>query len=45
VIAALREAGEQPHVIGEITLPSGERSTAKGKGNAWAVQYSDTLRL
>jgi phosphoribosylformylglycinamidine cyclo-ligase len=45
VIAALRDAGEEPHVIGEITLPSGERSAAKGKGNAWAVQYSGTLRL
>ena len=45
VIQALRSAGEEPVAMGEIVPPSGERSSAKGKGDAWAVQYSGTLRL
>jgi phosphoribosylformylglycinamidine cyclo-ligase len=45
VISALQEAGEAPHVLGEIIAPTGERSSAKGKGDAWAVQYEGSLRL
>jgi len=44
VLAALREAGETPAVIGEITPPGGTKSDAKGKGGAWAVRYAGTLR-
>jgi len=44
VLNALQEAGEAPCVIGEIVAPSGEKSDAKGKGNAWAVSYAGTLR-
>jgi phosphoribosylformylglycinamidine cyclo-ligase len=44
VLAALRAAGETPIVIGEITAPDGEKSDAKGKGGAWAVRYTGTLR-
>ncbi len=44
VIAALRDAGETPVVIGEITAPSGAKSDAKGKGGAWAVSYKGSLR-
>ncbi len=43
VVAALKAAGEPASVVGEITLPSGERSSAKGKGDAWAVRYSGQL--
>jgi len=43
VMANLSEAGEMPIVIGEITPPGGERSTAKGKGEAWAVSYEGRL--
>jgi phosphoribosylformylglycinamidine cyclo-ligase len=43
VIAALRAAGEDPMVIGEITPPGGERSSAKGKGEAWAVVFDGRL--
>jgi len=43
VLRALREAGEAPYVIGEIVPPGGERSEAKGRGNAWAVQYTGAL--
>ena len=45
VLAALKVAGEAPVVIGEVTPPGGERSSAKGKGDAWAVAYSGALRL
>jgi phosphoribosylformylglycinamidine cyclo-ligase len=45
VVAALRAAGEAPAVVGEIVPPSGERSSAKGKGDAWAVQYRGKLAL
>jgi phosphoribosylformylglycinamidine cyclo-ligase len=44
VLAALREAGETPALIGEITAPGGTKSDAKGKGDAWAVRYAGTLR-
>jgi phosphoribosylformylglycinamidine cyclo-ligase len=43
VLAALREAGETPNVIGEITAAGGIRSDAKGKGAAWAVDYTGAL--
>ena len=45
VMASLAAAGEQPVLIGEITPPAGERSAAKGKGDAWAVTYEGTLRF
>jgi phosphoribosylformylglycinamidine cyclo-ligase len=43
VVAALAAAGERPAVIGEIVPASGARSEAKGKGEAWAVQYAGSL--
>jgi phosphoribosylformylglycinamidine cyclo-ligase len=43
VLAALRESGETPAVIGAITAPGKEKSEAKGKGDAWAVAYVGTL--
>ncbi len=45
VIASLTDAGEQPVVIGEIGPGTGERSSAKGKGDAWAVGYEGKLKL
>jgi phosphoribosylformylglycinamidine cyclo-ligase len=45
VIGSLEAAGERPVVIGEITAPTGEKSTAKGKGEAWAVTYEGTLKF
>ena len=44
VLAALREAGEAPLPIGEIVAPGGEKTDAKGKGEAWAVSYAGALR-
>jgi phosphoribosylformylglycinamidine cyclo-ligase len=44
VIAALRDAGEQPALIGDITSPSGGKTDAKGKGESWAVQFVGTLK-
>jgi phosphoribosylformylglycinamidine cyclo-ligase len=44
VFAALRAAGEAPVQLGEITAPSGVKSDAKGKGDAWAVAYSGKLK-
>jgi phosphoribosylformylglycinamidine cyclo-ligase len=44
VLAALRAAGEAPLVIGEVEPGRGEKSQAKGKGEAWAVRYSGELR-
>jgi phosphoribosylformylglycinamidine cyclo-ligase len=43
VLAALKEAGEAAVVIGEITAPTGMKSDAKGKGEAWAVAYEGRL--
>jgi len=40
----LREMGEAPVLIGEVTPPAGERSSAKGKGEAWAVSYEGILK-
>lgn len=45
VVAALRSAGEEPVVIGDIIPPTGEKSDAKGKGEAWAVKYDGRLRF
>jgi phosphoribosylformylglycinamidine cyclo-ligase len=44
LVRLLQEWGEAPFVIGEIVPPGGERSEAKGKGSAWAVQYAGSLR-
>ncbi|HUJ38883.1 MAG TPA: phosphoribosylformylglycinamidine cyclo-ligase [Hyphomicrobium sp.] len=44
VLGALRAAGEDPVLIGEIVPPGGARSEAKGKGEAWAVAYAGSLR-
>jgi len=43
VLSTLRDAGESAFVIGEIVAPSGDKSKAKGKGEAWAVSYSGAL--
>jgi phosphoribosylformylglycinamidine cyclo-ligase len=45
VIAALKDAGEKPMVIGQIVAGTGNKSSAKGKGEAEAVVYSGELRL
>ncbi len=45
VIAALQSAGEEPIVIGDVIPPTGEKSEAKGKGEAWAVKYVGKLRF
>lgn len=45
VMSALADAGEAPVVIGTIIPPTGERSDAKGKGDAWAVHYTGALEL
>ncbi|MEQ1576542.1 MAG: phosphoribosylformylglycinamidine cyclo-ligase [Hyphomicrobium sp.] len=45
VVEALQAAGEAAVIIGDITPPSGERSSAKGKGDAWAVRYEGKLAL
>lgn len=44
MVTFLRETGEAPVMIGEITTPTGEKSSAKGKGEAWAVAYEGKLR-
>ena len=44
VLSTLSEAGESAFVIGEIVAPIGDKSEAKGKGEAWAVSYSGALR-
>ncbi len=45
VMDALAEAGETPMVLGETIPPTGIRSDAKGKGEAWAVSYTGALAL
>jgi phosphoribosylformylglycinamidine cyclo-ligase len=45
VLAALQSAGEKPVVIGDIIAPTGEKSEAKGKGEAWAVKYDGGLAV
>ena len=44
VMAALQDAGELPVQIGELGPPEGERSSAKGKGDTWAVTYTGQLK-
>ena len=44
VMAALQAAGEQPVVIGHIAAGTGNKSAAKGKGEAEAVVYTGKLR-
>ncbi len=43
VVAALKAAGEAPVVIGDIIAPWGQKSDAKGKGEANAVKFEGTL--
>ncbi|HEX2842005.1 phosphoribosylformylglycinamidine cyclo-ligase [Hyphomicrobium sp.] len=45
LVRLLQEWGEAPVTIGEVTPPGGEKSSAKGKGEAWAVAYEGTLRF
>ena len=44
VMQALTGAGEAAVILGEIIAPTGEKSDAKGKGQAWAVQYEGRLK-
>ena len=44
VIAALEAAGEKPVVIGDVIAPTGDKSQAKGKGEANAVKFESKLR-
>ena len=44
VLAALTAAGEKPAVIGDVIPPTGEKSSAKGKGEAWAVKFEGMFR-
>ncbi len=44
VVRTLTEAGEAPVILGEIIPPTGEKSDAKGKGEAWAVKYEGRLK-
>ncbi len=43
VVAALKDAGEAPVIMGETIPPSGAKSDAKGKGEAWSVRYAGQL--
>lgn len=45
VMAALEAAGEAPVVIGDVIAPTGEKSDAKGKGEANAVKFEGKLKL
>ncbi|RUO97267.1 phosphoribosylformylglycinamidine cyclo-ligase [Hyphomicrobium sp.] len=45
VVSELKSAGEDPTVIGDIIPPTGEKSDAKGKGEAWAVKYDGKLNF
>jgi phosphoribosylformylglycinamidine cyclo-ligase len=44
VLAALRTAGENPVIIGDVIKPWGEKSDAKGKGEANAVKVDGTMK-
>lgn len=44
VMAALKAAGEAPVIIGDVIAPWGEKSDAKGKGEANAVKVEGQLR-
>ncbi|HET6389682.1 phosphoribosylformylglycinamidine cyclo-ligase [Hyphomicrobium sp.] len=43
VISKLKAAGEEPVIMGDVIPPTGEKSDAKGKGEAWAVKYEGKL--
>ena len=43
VVAALKDAGEKPVIIGDVIKPTGEKSDAKGKGEANAVKFEGHL--
>ncbi len=43
VVAALKDAGEKPVIIGDVIAPTGEKSDAKGKGEANAVKFEGML--
>jgi phosphoribosylformylglycinamidine cyclo-ligase len=43
VMAALKAAGEHPVIIGDVIAPWGEKSDAKGKGEANAVKFEGRL--
>lgn len=45
VLAALNEAGVHASIIGDVIPPTGEKSSAKGKGEAWAVKFEGRLNL
>ena len=45
VIAALSEAGERPIAIGEVERGRGEKTQAKGKGEAEAVRVSGNMEF
>ena len=45
VVAALEAAGEKPILIGSIVAGTGNKSSAKGKGEAEAVVYAGKLAL
>lgn len=45
VIAALQAAGESAFVLGDVIAPTGEKSDAKGKGQANAVKFEGHLDL
>ena len=45
VIAALKSAGQDPAIVGDVVPPTGEKSDAKGKGEAWAVKYDGKLQF
>jgi len=44
VLAALKSAGESPIVVGDVIAPTGEKSEAKGKGEANAVKFEGKLK-
>ncbi len=44
LVRVLQEWGEAPYVIGDIAAPTGAKTTAKGKGETWAVTYSGALK-
>ena len=43
VLAALKDAGEAPVIIGDVIAPWGVKSDAKGKGEANAVKFEGEL--
>ena len=45
VVAALKNGGEAASIIGEVIAPTGEKSSAKGKGEANAVKFDGRLNF